>query len=87
MAHLWPIDWYDLSDGRDVLRNISRVWAEKGYDNLAENDYARLEPFLEPFDGIYTDKEIVVLSRVGSNGIQKEFCSMFLQAGEAGEEV
>jgi len=87
MSHLWPIDWYDLSDGKAVLQNISRVWSEKGYDNLKENDYARLEPFLEPFDGIYTDKEIVILSRVGSNGIQKEFCSMFLQPADTAEEV
>lgn len=84
MAHLWPIDWYDLSDGEEALQNIAKVWGRKGYDSLSENDYARMEPFLEPFDGVYTDQEIVILSRIGNNGIQKEFCSMFLQGPEAG---
>jgi len=80
MSHLWPIDWYDLSDGgEEVLQNISKVWERKGLETLSENDYARLEPFLEPFDGVYTDQEIVILSRIGNNGIQKEYCSMFMQ--------
>ena len=61
------------------MANIEEIWAKIGYDKLTENDYARLEPFLEPFDGIYTDKEVVILSRVGNNGIQKEFCNMFVQ--------
>jgi hypothetical protein len=63
MAHLWPADWYDLNDGAKALLNISKVWKKKGYTALVENDYARMEPFLEPFDGIYTDQEIVILSR------------------------
>jgi hypothetical protein len=79
MAHLWPLEWFDITDGESALRNISRVWKKKGYETLTENDYARMEPFLEPFDGIYTDQEIVILSRIGNNGVQKEFCSMFLQ--------
>lgn len=74
------MDWYDLADGADALKNISAVWSKKGYDTLTANDYARMEPFLEPFDGIYTDQEIAILSRIGNNGVQKEFCSMFLQA-------
>lgn len=45
----------------------------------------------------YTDNEIAILSRTGNNGIQKEFCSMFIQppqqqgpeghGGPEGEEV
>jgi len=86
MSHLWPKDWYDLSDeDKETLRNMGYAWAEKGYENLEENDYARLEPFLEPFDAVYTDTEIAILSRTGNNGIQKEFCSMFIQ--EEGPET
>ena len=33
----------------------------------------------EPFDGVYNGDEITVLSRLGSNGVQKEFCRMFSQ--------
>lgn len=53
MSHLWLDDWYELSkDDKNTLRNIGAAWAEKGYNNLEENDYARLEPFLEPFDAV-----------------------------------
>lgn len=83
MSHLWPVDWYDLADGADALQNIAAVWRKKGYGALTSNDYARMEPFLEPFDGLYTDQEIAILSRIGNNGVQKEFCSMFLQAPSA----
>lgn len=77
---------YDISDGADALENIASVWAKMGYDKLGENDYARLEPFLEPFDAVYNDEEITVLSRLGHNGVQKEFCRMFSQP-IAGEQV
>jgi len=69
-----------LTDGGSTtLQNYGTKWLQIGYDNLTENDFARLEPFLEPFDGVYTDKEIAVLSRLGNNGVQKELCHMFMQ--------
>lgn len=77
MAHLWSRDWFDIADSADVLENISEVWAKIGFEKLTQDDLARLEPFLEPFDAIYNDEEITILSRLGHNGIQKEFCRMF----------
>lgn len=82
MELLWPKSWYDIADGEDALRSIARRWKDKGYDQLDGNDYARLEPFLEPFDGIYSDQEVVILSRVGNNGVQKEMCQLFTDPGQ-----
>lgn len=79
MSHLWPAAWFDMDDETfKVLKDISTHWKKKGYDHLESEDYVRLEPFLEPFDAVYSDNEVVILSRVGNNGIQKQFCSMFL---------
>jgi hypothetical protein len=68
----------------DVLENIGQRWMKMGYDQLGDNDYARLEPFVEPFDAIYTDQEVSILSRVGQNGVQKEFCSLYVQPPQGG---
>src|SRR3990172_5427374 len=76
MSH-WPREWYDISDGTEALENIASVWSKMGYDQLEEGDYSRLEPFLEPFDAVYNDEEIAILSRLGNNGIQKELCKMY----------
>lgn len=83
---LWPDDWYNLNDGgAEALQNIGEVWAKMGYEALGEDDYARLEPFMEPFDGVYNDEEVTIMSRVGNNGIQKELCRMFSQSSPDGD--
>lgn len=85
MSHLWDRAWHDATDSSDVLQNIGRKWTDIGFKNLGNDDFARLEPFLEPFDAVYNEEEITILSRLGSNGIQKEFCKVF--TNESGNYV
>lgn len=87
MSHLWTPDWYDIKSDEPVLKNIGSTWLKKGYDTLDANDYVRLEPFLEPFDGIYSDSEVVILSRTGNNGVQKQYCSMFITKDQKDNDV
>ena len=78
MAQLWPDEWYEISDkGGRALANVGYVWRRLGLNNLQSDDVARLEPFLEPFDAVYNDDEITILSRLGHNGLQKEYCRMY----------
>ncbi len=79
MSYLWKNSWFDFSEDTAVLENISKHWNKIGHENLGDDDIARLEPFLEPFDAIYSEEEIVILSRLGNNGVQKEFCHVFHQ--------
>ena len=74
---LWDRDWFDITDGADVIENIATVWNKRGFNQLTNDDFVRLEPFVEPFDAIYTSDEISILSRLGQNGVQKEFCRLF----------
>jgi hypothetical protein len=87
MSHLWPDDWFNITPDEEVLKNIGSTWAKKGYDTLDVDDYVRLEPFLEPFDGIYTETEKVILSRTGNNGVQKQFCSMFITKDDKDQDL
>lgn len=78
MSHLWPREWFGLSlAATAVLQNVALVWANVGYDNLQEGDYVRLEPFLEPYDAVYNQDDVCILSRLGSNGTQKQYCQMY----------
>ena len=71
---LWRDSFYELEgDDLETLENLGQTWMEMGYETLTNDDFARLEPFLEPYDAVYNDEEISILSRLGRNGIQDEF--------------
>lgn len=87
MSHLWTPDWYDIKTEEPILKNIGSTWLKRGYDTLGADDYVRLEPFLEPFDGVYSESEVVILSRTGNNGVQKQFCSMYMTKDQNNTDV
>ena len=81
MALVWQENWFEFTQKEHlVLENIGEKWKNKEYENLGIEDYVRLEPFLEPFDAVYSEQEIAIMNRVGQNGVQDQYCSMFIQS-------
>lgn len=83
MDYLWPETWFIITPKNNLaLKSIATTWNKKGLETLKENDWVRMEPFLQFADAIYNEDEVVILSRLGQNGVQEQFCTMTLKNNE-----